>query len=300
MVVIPLNSGPSGNAQFRNTFKTFVLLAGLAGSLVLLGSLIGGMAGTLVGLAFGLVLVGGGYWFSDRLAVRAAHARPVAADEAVWLQQDLAVLAARAGLVSPRLYLSPDRQPNAFATGRNERNAVVCVTVGLLECLDRDEVRGVVAHEIAHIRHRDILIGAIAAAVATGISAIANMVMFAGMFGGGDDEDRPNPVVMLLLALVAPIAATVMQMALSRSREYEADRFGAELIGDPAPLAAALTKIDAIARRQPMDVHPAQATAYIVNPLSGRKVSFARLFLTHPPTEDRVARLYAQRSASSR
>lgn len=276
----------------KNTFKTFVLLAGLAGFLVLFGSLVGGTGGMLIGLTFGLLLVGGSYWFSDKLAVRSAHARPVEPGELTWLQADLAMLAERAKLPTPRLYLSPDPQPNAFATGRNERHAVVCVTEGLLQALDRDEVRGVVAHEVAHIRHRDILIGSIAAAVATGISAIANMAMFAGMFGGGDDdEDRPNPFVLLLLSLVAPIAASILQMALSRSREYEADRLGAKLLGDPYPLARALTKIDSIARRVPMDVSPAQATAYIVNPLTGRKANFARLFLTHPPTEERVARL---------
>lgn len=286
--------------MFRNTCKTVVLLAGLGGFFVLFGSLVGGTAGMAIGLAFGVLLVGGSYWFSDRLAVRAARAEPVPADELIWLQQDLASLAARAGLPSPRLFVSPDRQPNAFATGRNEHNAVVCVTVGLLERLDRDEVRGVIAHEVAHIRHRDILIGSIAAAVATGISAVANMAMFAGMFGSSDDEERPNPLTMFLLALVAPLAASILQMALSRSREYEADRLGAELLGDPAPLAAALTKIDAMARHEPMDVSPAQATAYIVNPLTGRKVSFARLFLTHPATEDRVARLYAQRSVAPR
>lgn len=284
--------------MIKNTFKTFVLLAGLAGFLVLFGSLVGGTGGMLIGLTFGLLLVGGSYWFSDKLAVRSAHARPVEPGELTWLQADLAMLAERAKLPTPRLYLSPDPQPNAFATGRNERHAVVCVTEGLLQALDRDEVRGVVAHEVAHIRHRDILIGSIAAAVATGISAIANMAMFAGMFGGGDDdEDRPNPFVLLLLSLVAPIAASILQMALSRSREYEADRLGAKLLGDPHPLARALTKIDSIARRVPMDVSPAQATAYIVNPLTGRKANFARLFLTHPPTEERVARLVGSPAA---
>ncbi len=188
--------------------------------------------------------------------------------------------------------MSPDAQPNAFATGRNERTAVVCVTEGLLAVLDRDEVRGVVAHEVAHVRHRDILIGSIAAAVATGISMLANMAMFASMFGGGsDDEDAPNPLVVLVLAIVAPVAATVMQMALSRSREFEADRLGAELVGDPRPLASALAKLDRAARAVPMDVTPAQATAYIVNPLTGRDVKFANLFLTHPPTEARIAAL---------
>ena len=277
--------------MFRNTFKTFSLLAGLGGFLVLFGSLVGGTTGTIIGLAFGVAIVGASYWFSDRLAVRAAGAHPVSDGELGWLRDEVAVLAGRAGLPAPRLFVSPDPQPNAFATGRNERHAVVCVTAGLLDRLDRDEVRGVVAHEIAHIRHRDILIGSVAAAVATGISAIANMAMFAGMFGGSDDEDRPNPFALLLLALVAPFAAMVMQMALSRSREYEADRLGAELLGDPRPLARALTKIEAMAMRTPMHVSPAQATAYIINPLTGRNVRFARLFLTHPPTTDRVARL---------
>jgi heat shock protein HtpX len=276
--------------MFTNTLKTFTLLAGLGGFLVLCGSLLGGPTGTVVGLLFGIVLVGGSYWFSDRLAVRAARAREVEPGELDWLREDLAGIAARAGMPTPRLFVSADVQPNAFATGRNERHALVCVTEGLLAALDRDEVRGVVAHEVAHIRNRDILIGSVAAAVATGISAIANMAMFAGMFGG-DDDDRPNPVVVLLLALVAPIAASIMQMALSRSREYEADRVGAELIGDPRPLARALAKLDATARRVPMEISPAQATAYIVNPLTGRQVSFARLFLTHPPIEDRIARL---------
>lgn len=288
----------SGSSHL-NTVKTVMLLAGLGGFLVLFGSLVGGATGTVIGLMFGLMLVGGSYWFSDRLAVRAARAVPVEGAQLAWLQHDLATLAARAGMKTPRLYLSPDPQPNAFATGRNEANALVCVTAGLLDRLDRDEVRGVVAHEIAHIRHRDILIGSIAAAVATGISAIANMAMFAGMFGG-DDEDRPNPLVLLLLALVAPIAAAVLQMALSRSREYEADRGGAELTGDPMPLANALRKLDAMARQTPMDVNPAQAAAYIVNPLTGRQVNFARLFLTHPPTEERVARLLALASPVTR
>jgi heat shock protein HtpX len=173
------------------------------------------------------------------------------------------------------------------------------VTQGLLQILDRDEVRGVVAHELAHIKHRDILIGSVAAAVATGISAIANMAMFAGMFGGRDDEDRPNPIALLALLLLAPLAASVMQMALSRSREFEADRGGAALLGDPRPLANALAKLDATARRVPMNISPAQATAYIVNPLTGRQVSFAKLFLTHPPIEQRIEQLMAIRPAAS-
>ncbi len=285
--------------MFKNTVKTFTLLAGLGGFMVLIGSLLGGATGTIIGLALGLVMVGSSYWMSDKLAVRSARAREVQPGELDWLRADLEALARRGSMRTPRLFISADMQPNAFATGRNEKTAVVCVTQGLLHVLDRDEVRGVVAHELAHIKHRDILIGSIAAAVATGISAIANLAMFAGMFGGGDDEDRPNPIVILLLAMVAPIAASVMQMALSRSREFEADRGGAELLGDPRPLASALAKLDATSRRVPMDISPQQATAYIVNPLTGRQVSFAKMFLTHPPIEERITQLMQMRPASS-
>jgi heat shock protein HtpX len=283
---------------FKNTLKTFTLLAGLAGSFILVGSVLGGPTGIVIGAVFGFGLVGSSYWFSDRLAVRSARAVEVLPGQLDWLRSDLAVLAERAGMVSPRLFVSPDAQPNAFATGRNERTAVVCVTQGLLTVLDRDEVRGVVAHEVAHVRHRDILIGSIAAAVATGISMLANMAMFASMFGGGsNDDEAPNPLAVLMLALVAPVAASVMQMALSRSREFEADRLGAELIGDPRPLASALAKLDRAAGAVPMNVSPAQATAYIVNPLTGRDVKFSNLFLTHPPTEARIAALLADRPA---
>ena len=285
--------------MFKNTVKTFTLLAGLGGFMVLIGSLLGGATGTIIGLALGLVMVGSSYWMSDKLAVRAARAREVQPGELDWLRADLEALATRGNMQTPRLFISADIQPNAFATGRNEKTALVCVTQGLLHALDRDEVRGVVAHELAHIKHRDILIGSIAAAVATGISAIANLAMFAGMFGGGDDEDRPNPIVILVLAMVAPIAASVMQMALSRSREFEADRGGAELLGDPRPLASALAKLDATSRRVPMNVSPQQATAYIVNPLTGRQVSFAKMFLTHPPIEERIEQLMQMRPTTA-
>ncbi len=285
--------------MFKNTVKTFTLLAGLGGFMVLVGSLLGGPTGTIIGLGLGLVMVGSSYWMSDKLAVRAARAREVQPGELDWLRADLEALAARGNMLTPRLFISADVQPNAFATGRNEKTAVVCVTQGLLHVLDRDEVRGVVAHELAHIKHRDILIGSIAAAVATGISAIANMAMFASMFGGGDDEDRPNPIVLIMLSMLAPIAASVMQMALSRSREFEADRGGAALLGDPRPLASALAKLDATSRRVPMDISPQQATAYIVNPLTGRQVSFAKLFLTHPPVEERIEQLMQMRPATN-
>jgi heat shock protein HtpX len=274
-----------------NTFKTVILLSSLTGFMVLVGSWIGGPTGTVIGLVLGLGIVGASYWSSDRLAVKAARATEVAPGQLDWLRADLAEIARRANMATPRLFISPDPQPNAFATGRNERTAVVCVTAGLLQVLDRDEVRGVVAHEVAHIRNKDILIGSIAAAVATAISAIANMAMFAGMFGGNSDEDGPSPAVAMLLAVTAPIAAGVMQMALSRSREFEADRVGAELLGDPQPLASALAKLDRTSKQIPMDIDPAHATAYIVNPLTGGKANFSKFFMTHPPMEDRIARL---------
>ena len=275
----------------KNNAKTVVLLATLGGALVTAGSLFGGRGGATIGLVLGLVMVGGSYWFSDKLAVRAAGAEPLPADQMQWLHADLATLSQRAGIPTPRLYLSPSMQPNAFATGRNEKHAAVAVTAGLLQVLERDEVSAVVAHEIGHIKNKDILIGSIAAAIATGITYIAHMAMFANMFGGGDDEDSPNPVAAILMMLLAPLAASLIQATLSRAREFEADRVGATLMGNGDSLASALRKIEAYAKRIPMNVAPTQASAYIINPLSGRKVQFANLFSTHPPTDERVARL---------
>jgi heat shock protein HtpX len=287
--------------MFKNTVKTTVLLAAIAGLLVFVGSLFG-PRGTIIGLGLGLVAVGFSYWFSDRLAIAAARATEVSAAQAPQLHATVAELAQRAGIPMPRVYVSPSAQPNAFATGRSPRHAAVCVTQGLLNVLDPAEVKGVLAHELGHVKHRDILIGSVAAAVATGIQALAQMAMFASLFGGGgSDRDREgNAASMLLLALLAPMAAGLLQMALSRSREFEADRAGAELCGDARPLASALRKIEAYAQRVPMDVPPAQASAYIVNPLTGRQVNFARLFTTHPATDQRIARLEAMQPRLSR
>jgi heat shock protein HtpX len=285
--------------MFRNTTKTVVLLAALGGLMVGIGSLFG-RGGAIVGLALGLLFVGFSYWKSDALAIRAARAVP--ADEARMPEyfRIMRELSERAGMPMPRLYVSPELQPNAFATGRNPDHAAVAVTQGLLQVCDWDEVRGVLAHELMHVRNRDILIGSVAAAVATGISFIANMAMWASMFGGGrDDDEGGNPIALLLTALLAPIAAGLLQMALSRSREFEADRTGAALIGDGQPLARALQKLEAYAHRVPMDVPPAQAQAFIVNPLTGRQVSFANLFRTHPTTEERVARLLGHRAVTT-
>jgi heat shock protein HtpX len=276
--------------MFRNTAKTAVLLAGLGGLMVAIGSIFG-RGGAIIGLVMGLALVGFSYWKSDSLAIRSARAVP--ADEAQHAEYFAIVrdLAAKAGMPMPRLYVSAEPQPNAFATGRNPQHAAVCVTAGLMAACSWDEIRGVLAHELGHVGNRDILIGSVAAAVATGISFVANMAMWGAMFGGGDDDEGANPIALLATALLAPIAASLLQMALSRSREFEADRWGAELIGTGEPLARALEKLEAYAARVPMDIAPAQAQKFIVNPLTGQKVSFANLFRTHPTTEARVARL---------
>jgi len=276
----------------KNTLKTYVLLAGLGGMLVLIGSAFG-RGGAVIGLAIGLLFVGGSYWFSDKLAIRSAGAVPVAEHEMPEYYRIVRELTQAAGMPMPKLYITPDLQPNAFATGRNPNHAAVAVTRGILNILDWDELRGVLAHEISHVGNRDILIGSVAAAVAMGITFIARMAMWGAMFGGGGDDDNPNPLALLAFSLLAPIAALVLQMALSRSREYEADRTGARLIRDGEPLARALAKLEQGARAIPMAVDPAQASKFIVNPLSGRRVQFANLFTTHPPLEDRIARLRA-------
>src|SRR5438128_2365760 len=275
----------------KNTFKTFVLLAFLGGLMVLIGSFFG-RGGAVIGLGIGLVFVGGSYWFSDTIAIKAARARPVTEQEMPEYYATVRELTQRAEMPMPKLYVSPSPQPNAFATGRNPNHAAVAVTEGILQICNWDELRGVLAHEISHVGNRDILIGSVAAAVAMGITFVARMAMFGAMFGGGRDDDRnANPIALLALALLAPLAAGLMQMALSRSREYEADRSGARLIHNGEPLAHALAKPEAGGKAIPMHVDPAQATKYIVNPLTGRKVQFANLFMTHPPTEDRIARL---------
>lgn len=192
------------------------------------------------------------------------------------------------------MYVSAEPQPNAFATGRNPNHAAVAITEGMMAACSREEIRGVLAHELAHVRNRDILIGSVAAGVATGISFVANMAMWGAMFGGSrDDDEHANPIALLATALLAPIAVSLLQMALSRSREFEADRSGADLIGTGAPLASALEKLEVYAHRVPMNIQPAQAQAFIINPLTGRKVSFANLFRTHPTTDERVRRLRA-------
>ncbi len=278
-----------------NTFKTFVLLALLGGIILGIGSLFG-QSGLVIALVIALLLVGGSYWFSDKMAVAAAGAKPVSEQEAPRLYAIVRELAARDNVPMPRIYLSPAAQPNAFATGRNPQHAVVAVTAGLMQALNDDEIRGVLAHEMSHVKNRDILIGSVAAGLAMMITFAARMAMWGAIFTGGSrDNEGGNIFGILAMAILAPIAAALLQMALSRSREYQADASGAHLIGTGEPLARALEKIEAYAKQIPMDVNPAQATAYIINPLTGRKVSFANLFSTHPPTADRIARLRSGR-----
>ena len=274
-----------------NTLKTYILLAGLGGLLVLAGSFFG-RGGAIIGLLIGLVFVGGSYWFSDKLAIKASRARPVSEQEAPELYRIVRDLTTRANMPMPRLFVTPSPQPNAFATGRNEDHAAVAVTQGIMSVLSEDELRGVLAHELAHVKNNDILIGSVAAAVAMGITFLARIVMWGAMFGGGrDDEGGGNPLGLLAMAFLAPMAAGLLQMALSRSREFEADRSGAGLMGGGESLARALEKLEVSAKKIPMNVNPAQASMYIVNPLSGRRVNFARLFSTHPSTQERIARL---------
>jgi len=286
--------------MFKNTMKTTVLLAGLGGLIVAVAGVLGGgsSASLFIGLLLAFVMVGGSYWFSDKLAIKSAKAKIIQREDSPEFYDMVASLAQRANMPMPRVAVSPSDQPNAFATGRGPKNAVVCATTGLLQSMPRHEIEGVMAHELMHVKHRDILIGSIAAAIATAISYIAQMAMFASMFGGGrDDEDRPNPLAMLLMSLLAPIAASLIQMAISRSREFEADRGAAQLLGNGRTLADALERIEVLAERRPMMVAPAQAQAYIHNPLAelrrGPQAGFSKMFSTHPPTAERIARLRA-------
>jgi heat shock protein HtpX len=283
--------------MFRNNVKTVVLLTALAALFMGVGAFFG-QGGFIIGLVLGLVFVGGSYWFSDKIAVRAAGAVPVSEADAPQLYAIVRDLTQRSGMPMPAVYISPASQPNAFATGRNQEHAAVAVTQGLLQVLDQEELRGVLAHELSHVHNRDILIGSVAAAVALGITFLARMLMWGAIFGGmgGNNRDGEGGNIFGLIAMVifAPLAAALLQMALSRSREFEADRSGAELLGTGEPLARALEKIEAYAKQIPMNVDPALATAYIINPLTGRKANFANLFSTHPPTEERIARLRHQ------
>lgn len=273
-----------------NTVKTVMLLGLLSGLLLALGEWLGGSGGLLFAFVIAVAMNFGSYWFSDRIVLRMYRAEPVGPEHA--LHRMTARLAQRANLPMPKVYVIPDDSPNAFATGRNPRHAAVAATTGLLRFLDEPEIEGVIAHELAHVRHRDILIGSIAATVAATIMMVARMAQFAaifGGFGGRDDNEGSNPLALLATIIVAPLAAMLIQAAISRSREFAADRGAAAIAGNPYGLAAALKKIDAAQQRIPLDASPATAHMFIMMPLSGRGV--LSLFSTHPPTEQRIRAL---------
>jgi heat shock protein HtpX len=279
-----------------NTIKTGLLLGALTGLLMLIGGWFGGQNGVVIAFFFAVVMNFGSYWFSDKLVLRMVHAQAVSEGEAPELYAMVKNLALRASMPMPRVYIIPGDTPNAFATGRNEQHAVVAVTEGILRILGRDELEGVIAHELTHIRNRDILIGSIAATLAGAIVMLAHMAQWAAMFGGAgsdDDEGGSNIVGLILMAVLAPIAATLIQMAISRSREYLADAGGAKISGKPYGLAGALEKLSRASQAIPMNANPSTAHMFIVNPLAGR--SLMNLFSTHPPIEERIARLRSMR-----
>ncbi len=274
-----------------NGLKTALLLGGLSAFLLVVGRLLGGSTGLVIALFIALGINAFGYWNSDKLALRAMRARPVSEAEQPEMYRIVRELSTRARQPMPRLYISPTVAPNAFATGRNPRNAAVCCTEGILHMLDERELRGVLGHELMHVYNRDILTASIAAAIASAITFVAQFAMF---FGGGDDEERPNPVAAIALMLLGPLAAGVIQMAISRTREFDADEDGATLTNDPLALASALRKLEYGTRQLPLpperDIVNASAMM-IANPFRGGGLS--QMFSTHPPMAERVARLEA-------
>jgi heat shock protein HtpX len=273
-----------------NWFKTGLLMAAIMALFGMVGAVLGGGQGMLLALALGFGINLWAYWFSDTMVLKLYRAQEVDASSAPQLYNTVAELAVRAGLPMPKVYLIDEAQPNAFATGRNPEHAAVAATTGILQLLSARELRAVLAHELSHVRHRDILTSTITASIAGAISTLANF----GMFFGGRSDDNRNPLVALIVLILAPIAAVLIQLAISRGREYEADRGGAELSGDPRALADALAKMDRYAKGLPLETaeaHPATAHMMIINPLSGG--GLAGLFRTHPPTEERIHRLLA-------
>ncbi len=280
--------------QIWNSFKTTILLAGLTGLFVVIGGALGGQTGMIIALVFALAMNMGAWWFSDSLALRMSGAREVSPAEAPELHQMVEQLSLRASLPKPRVYLIDSETPNAFATGRSPEKGAVAVTTGIARLLTRDELAGVIAHELAHIKHRDTLISSVAATIAGAVTMLADMAMWGMMFAGlsgQDDEEEGGLAGMVggvLMMILAPIAAMIIQMAISRSREYAADAGGARILGDPLPLASALEKLEWAAGRVPMQASPATSHMYIINPIVG---GLGSLFRTHPQTSERIARL---------
>ena len=276
-----------------NTVKTIGLMVFMTVLLVFVGAALGGRSGMVMAFALALVMNVGSYWFSDKIVLRMYHAQPVTEAEAPELHAIVHTLVQRAGMPMPKVYIIPEETPNAFATGRNAEHAVVAVTRGIMRILSREELTGVIAHELAHIKHRDMLTGTIVATIAGAISMLAQMAQWAMIFGGGsrrDDNEGGSPIAALAMMIVAPIAAMLVQMAISRTREYEADKGGAILAGNPTWLANALLKLEKGSQIIPMeDARPATAHMFIVNPLRGG--GLMNLFSTHPPIAERVKRL---------
>jgi heat shock protein HtpX len=274
--------------------KVFGLMAGLSVVLVTFGALLGGQQGAILFFAFAAIMNFGSYWFSDRVVLRMYKAQIVGREDAPQLYDMVDRLRQRAGLPMPVVAISAQQQPNAFATGRSPDKAVVCFTRGILQALPPKELEGVVAHELAHIQHRHMLVGTVAATLAGAVAMIASIARWGLILGGGRDDDN-NPFAVLVMAIVAPIAAMIIQMAISRQNEFQADRTGGEIVGDPMALAGALQRLEGYARKVPMAVNPAAAQLAIVNPFSGqRRGGLTKLFRTHPPTEERVAALQQQ------
>ena len=280
-------------SKFYNNFKTALLLGLLTGLILWAGSAIGGSTGVVIALIFAGVMNFVGYFFSDKIALMTMGAREIGPESELY--QIVEPLARRANLPMPRVYVSPQAAPNAFATGRNPKNAAVCATEGLMSMLNREEIAGVMAHELAHVKHRDILIQTVAATIGGAISALGYMFMFGG--GSSDDEDGGgNPLAGLFILLFGPLAAGLIQAAISRSREYNADKVGGEIVGNPMALATALEKIHYGARQIPMEVNPAFNSLFIAEPLNAVGRGLANMFSTHPPLENRLANLIGRES----
>ena len=284
-----MRHGPPGKDAMGNTVKTTLLLGLLSALLLVIGELLGGQSGLVLAFGLAVVMNFGSYWFSDKVVLKMYRARPVGPEHP--LHQMTERLARQASLPTPRVYVIPDDSPNAFATGRNPQHAAVAATEGILRLLSPHELEGVIAHELAHVKHRDILISSVAATVAATIMMVARMAQFAAIFGGfgGRDDRDGGPLALLATIIVGPLAAMLIQAAISRSREFAADRGAAKIVGSPYGLADALRKIDAGAKRRPLDANPATAHMFIMKPFSGRGV--LSLFSTHPPTEQRIRAL---------
>ena len=274
-----------------NQIRTTILLAIMTALILWVGQLLGGRQGMIIALIFAAGMNFFSYWYSDKLVLKMYRASEVTPNQAPELYEMVQRLTHQAGLPMPKLYIIPQEAPNAFATGRNPDHAVVAVTEGLLKIMDRDEVMGVLAHELAHVNNRDILIGSIAATMAGAIMLLATMARWSAIFGGGQDEEGGGAgfIGLIVMSIIAPMAAMIIQMAISRSREYLADATAASYAGSPEGLAKALEKLGAYSGRLPMDANPSTAHMFIVNPLSGK--SLMNLFSTHPPLEERIARL---------